>query len=183
MHSIVTTSLAAIAVALAALVGCGATEPVEPLASDLSFALDGERWTATTPVTATVSAYGYQLFAELRFEDRFPLRQSIHFSVSHGEWDGVGDYPLALRSADDDVYVSFVGEADGDATIANYYADADAPGELRVTRYDPETGEVEGTFFGTFVVTDLYEGQPLRELPDTLRVTDGRFRATFEDRR
>ncbi|MDT7858168.1 hypothetical protein RQM47_16085 [Rubrivirga sp. S365] len=125
-----TRSIAALALA-AALAGCGATEPVDPAPdTELSFLLNAERWTANTETRATLTDYGFQVFAELRFDDRFPLRQGIGFNVPASEWDGVGTYPIALRSIDDDVY---------ETTI--------------------------------------------RELPDTLRVTDGQFRTVLAGRR
>ena len=58
-----------------------------------------------------------------------------------------------------------------------------ARGGFEVTRYDAATGAIEGRFEGTFVVDSNYVRVTRRELPDTLRVTEGRFRAVVEDRR
>lgn len=186
MHNALLLLLGAVAAAVAALAGCGAAEPTDPAGqTGLSFLLNGERWTANTEVQAGLTGYGLQVFGQLRFDDRFPLRQQVGFSVPLSEWDGAGTYPTALRSVDDDVYVATIYELDGDALVASYKAvGASAErGGLEVVRYDPATGDIEGRFEGTFVVDADDRGQPLRELPDTLRVTDGRFRAVVEDRR
>ena len=184
--SLVRALLAPTLLAVAVLAGCGTAEPSDPVGdAELAFLLNGERWTANTEAQAVLTDYGLVVFAELRFNDRFPYRQRIGFSVPAGEWGGVGTYPIARRSVNDLPYAAYVGELDGDAIIAGY--DPTGPtaerGGFEVTRYDGATGEVEGQFEGTFVVDPSDLGQPLRELPDTLRVTEGRFRAVIEDRR
>lgn len=174
-------------VATATLAGCGAAEPTDEVADEtaLAFLLNGERWEATEETEAVLTDYGLVVFADRWLEGRFPLRQHVGFSVPAAEWDGVGSYPIARRTVGGAPYVASVIEADGDAIIAAYDAVGPAAerGGFEVTRYDADTGEVVGRFGGVFVVDPSDRGQPRRELPDTLRVTDGRFRAVVEDRR
>ena len=170
----------------AALVGCGATEPVDRDGpTELTFLLDGERWTANVGVQAGLTDYGFQVFSELRFDDRFPRRQHLGFSVPLGVWDGVGVYPIAGRYVGEEYYTALLKESDGDAGIASYYPVGAAAevGGLEVTRYDEATGEVEGRFEGVFAVAPGSRDQTLRELPDTVRVTEGRFRAVLRGHR
>ena len=151
----------------------------------LAFLLSDEEWTANTEVQSVLTDYGLVLFAELRFDDRFPLRQRIGFAVPATEWVGAGTYPIGSRSVDGVPYSAYVGELDGDAIIASYdpVSAESGRGGFEVTRYDETSGQVEGRFQGTFVVDPTDVGQPLRELPDTVRVSDGRFKAVVEDRR
>ena len=81
MKTAILTFAGALAVSAAVLAGCGATEPTDPVdpvdptddGTAFTFLLDGERWTANTPTRAILTGYGFSLFTELRFEDRFPL--------------------------------------------------------------------------------------------------------------
>lgn len=171
----------ALAVSAAALVGCGATEPTDGDTA-LTFLLNGQRWTSNIETQAILAKPGLVLFTELRFDDRFPLRQNVGFSVPASEWAGVGTYPIHPRFIGDDLYSAYIGESDGDATLA-VYRPVGTGGRLEVTRYDEATGEVEGRFEGVYAVDPNYARIPQRELPDTLRVTEGRFRAVIEDRR
>ncbi|MDT7858169.1 hypothetical protein RQM47_16090 [Rubrivirga sp. S365] len=176
-------ALSALALAAAALAGCGATEPVDPAPdTELSFALNGEPWTANTDVEAVLTEPGLVVFAELRFDDRFPLRQGIGFAVP---WRGTGVYPIIEHREGGRLQGGYVNEADGDATIALYepVGGAAERGGFEVTRYDEATGAIEGRFAGVFVVDSNYVRVTRRELSDTLRVTDGHFRAVVEDRR
>ena len=80
------------------------------------------------------------------------------------------------------MYSALLVESDGDATIAAYRPIKDR-GLLVVTQYDEETGEVEGRFEGVYAVDPDHVRISRRELPDTFRVTEGRFRTVVEDRR
>ena len=71
-------------------------------------------------------------------------------------------------------------EINGDAIIATYHPAAPASGGFEITSYDPATRVLEGTFEVTFVVDDGHRRNERRLLPDTVRVTDGRFRVTVE---
>lgn len=175
--------LGALGLSVLTLAGCGATQPEDDIGeTEFTFLLNGERWTANVPTQAILSGYGIVIFSTLEFNDRFPLRQAVGFGAA---WRGVGVYPIALRTEDGQVYSGYVNESDGDATIAHYRpvgASAEQSG-FEITRYDETTGEVEGRFEGVFAVDPNYVRVTRRELPDTLRVTEGRFRAIVEDRR
>ena len=173
----------ALVLLVAAVAGCGATDPADPAGdTEMTFLLNGERWTANTPAQAILTAYGLVVFAELRFDDRFPLRQSSGFALP---WRGTGIYPLAAYREGGRLQGAYVNESDGDATIALYtpVGEAAEQGGLEVTAYDEATGAIAGRFEGVFVVDPNYARVSRRELPDTLRVTEGRFRAVVEDRR
>lgn len=164
--------------------GCDAADPpLEDTDGTLAFTLNGTPWTHTTEPVATLTPYGFSLHAEWHSEALYPYRQSFSVSLTHVEWNGVGVYPIARRTVDGEPYLAFLNESDGDATIANYYPVEGAAGRFEVTRFDAGTGAFEGRFAGTFAVDPNQRNQPLRALPDTLRVTDGRFRAVLEDRR
>ena len=185
MRSLSFIALAAF-VSAAAAAGCGATEPVDPAGdTEMTFLLNGEPWTANTPTEAILTAYGLVVFADLRFDDRFPLRQGVGFSVPLSEWDGAGTYPTAFRFVDGTAYSGYVSESDGDAGIARYrpVGEAAERGGFEVTAYDEATVDIEGRFEGVFAVDPGDARVSRRELPDTLWVTEGRFRAVVEDRR
>ncbi len=173
--------------ALLALAACD-SEPEELSADEgaFSFLLNGESWVPNTTVHAGLTGEKrLGVFSELRFEDRFPLRQVAGLSVPFA---GLGTYEIAERSVEGEFYSAYITEDDGDATIAFYRSTAHAlpdgsEGRIVVAEYDEATGAVAGTFRGVFVVDSSDVRQPRRELPDTLVVTEGVFRATVDDRR
>lgn len=176
-------ALGALGLAVMTLAGCGATQPDDNIGeTEFTFLLNGERWTASIPTRAVIVSSRLVVSSELLFSNRFPLRQAAGFAVP---WRGVGAYPISQRIEDGDTYTGYISESDGDATNALYLPTGPAAerGGFEVTRYDEVTGEIEGRFEGIFVVTPLYLQVKQRELPDTLRVTEGRFRAVLEDRR
>lgn len=176
-------ALGALGLAAVTLAGCGATQPDDDIGeTEFTFLLNGERWTANRPVRAVIVSTRLVVSTELHFDNRFPLLQAAGFAVP---WSGVGIYPIARRIEGSEVYTGYFNESDGDATIAVYrpVGPAAERGGFEVTRYDEVTGKIEGRFDGIFVVDSNYVRVTRRELPDTLRVTEGRFQAVVEDYR
>lgn len=173
-----------VVIALAAWSGCGATEPEEAAPNlDFSLVLNGERWNPTRGPQASLSDYGLSVFADRWLEDRFPLNQRVSFTIPASKWRGVGVYPLDFGVVDGIRVYAGMHESDGDAGIARYNpvgGSATREG-FEVTRYDG--GIIEGRFEGVFVVDPSDAPKKARVLPDTLRVTDGRFRLVVNDRR
>lgn len=178
-----TRRLAVLIVIACVLAGCGATEPSD-LAADgeISFLLNGEPWQPTDPPLAARSPFGYQVIASYWIDGRFPLHQRILFSVPGAEWAGVRRYPLDFGvDGDGSPQKSSFIEANGDEIVTRY--EPLPGGSFEVTRYDEATGEIEGRFEGVFAIDPDDKDATYRLLPDTLRVTEGRFRAVVEDRR
>jgi len=63
----------------------------------------------------------------------------------------------------------------------------ESDGDVTISSYDSTTGIMTGTFHTTIVVDSADRvsepGEPPRRRPDTLRFTNGEFRAKVEDRR
>ena len=112
-----------------------------------------------------------------------PAYRGAGFSVPASAWDGVRRYPLDLgAAADGRRHAAYFVESDGDVSIA-IYDPVEGGGWFEVTRYEEATGAFEGRFEGVFAVRPYHAASPRRELPDTLRVTGGRFRTVVDDRR
>ena len=163
---------------LVALAGCDSDEQPRP-ETELTFLLNGERWTNDQEVVAAALPFAFQLFTEDWLEGQFPLKHHVSFSLPALE---LGEHPITRRVIDGEVYNSAFYEIDGDAILARYYADESEPGTLDIEAYEPTTGAISGSFFGTYVVAERERNDPDRRLPDTLRVTEGRFRAVVVSR-
>ncbi len=171
---------------LLALAACD-SEPEEPaIEGEFSFLLDGTPWEANRPVRATLTEPNYlSVSGEHWIEDRFPLLRGIDFSLP---FEGPDIYPFAGDFSTGSFSGGLFAEQDGDAIIAFYYGTAlplpdGSEGRIVVDEYNAATGAIAGTFRGVFVVDSTDVGHPRRELPDTLVVTEGVFRATVDDRR
>jgi hypothetical protein len=163
--------------------GCSSTEPADPAdAGEISFLLNGEPWPETTPTVVAQSLYGYEVTADHWIEGRFPLHRRISFVVPAAEWVGPQRYPLDFGLDDrGSPQSSAFTEMNGDEIVARYRP---LPGgAFEVTRYDEATREIAGRFEGVFVVDADDVDADYRLLPDTVRVTEGRFRAPVDDRR
>ncbi len=73
-------------------------------------------------------------------------------------------------------------ESDGDVHIASYYPIHSNPGvaTLTLTNAGKNRKIAEGTFEVTYVVREVDRNSPFRRKPDTLSVTNGRFRVVLE---
>ena len=177
-----TAMLTAVALVVGAA-GCGSTDPVDPADEPgMTLRLNGELWASTGPALAPLSVVGLSVFAERWLDGRYPLYRGVGFRVPASAWAGAGRYPLE-SGADEGRRTAYFVESDGDVSIALYWAVPEAGGWVEVTRYDETTGALEGRFEGVFAVQPDHAASPRRELPDTLRVTEGRFRAVVDDRR
>ena len=178
-----TPRLAFLAVVACVLTSCSTSETSDVVAGgELLFMLNGEPWRPTDPPLIARNAYAYQLAADRWIDGQFPLHQGIYFVVPHAEWTGVGRYPLDFGpdSRGGPQRGDFA-EMNGDEIVSRY--EPLPGGGFEVTRYDEETGEIEGRFDGVYVIGPLDVASDLRRLPDTLRVTEGRFRGMLDDRR
>ena len=170
------------AAALLVLAACDAGEPADAADGEVSFLLNGEPWPADDPPYVDRTLYGYGVSALDWIEGRYPLYRTIYFIVPDAEWDGVGRYPLDFGiDGRGSPQIGYFIEMNGDEIVTRY--EPLAGGELEVTRYDEATGEIEGRFEGVYVIDPGDTEATYRLLPDTLRVTEGRFRAVVEDRR
>ena len=107
-------------------------------------------------------------------------------------YEDVGSYPLIREKYEDGFNTHYTGsrfhEAELDALLASYSSTDDtSANQLTITSYDSTTGIMTGTFHTTVVVDSADRvsepGEPPRRRPDTLRFTNGEFRAKVEDRR
>jgi len=118
----------------------------------------------------------------------YPHNESLQLSVAYR---GPRGYSLVrmMRSREPRLIsgTSYF-ESDGDVTISSYHSTDDtSANQLTITSYDSTTGIMTGTFHTTVVVDSADRvsepGEPPRRRPDTLRFTNGEFRAKVEDRR
>ena len=177
------------------LAGCGLTDdpPVDPPANPVTddtvvftARLNGNPWIAEAPRASLSRGADLTVLAVDPDETRYPYEQGLFFIVPI---EGVGSYSLNRSTRMDNpgtpeevfhLYGAILQEAYGDQVNSEYHATQDPANRLVVTRYDGVNGYVEGTFAATLVVDLSSES---RELPDTLRFTDGRFRVRVEDLR
>ena len=174
--------LTVLALLVGAIAGCGSTEPTEATDGEISFLLNGEPWQPTAPPVIARSAYAYEIIADHWIDGRFPLHQGIYFVVPDAEWAGVQRYPLDFGpDGRGGPQRGDFAEMNGDEIVSRY--EPLPGGGFEVTRYDEETGQIEGRFEGVYVIDPLDTASDLRRLPDTLRVTEGRFRGVVDDLR
>jgi hypothetical protein len=175
-------SVLALLVPAALAFGCGAAGvgEAEPPESFVEATVNGSFWRAPASGDLHADRKVLVLGADsLNIADYY--RQSISFVIP---FSGEGRYSLKRSRLPDGmpeqvwIYGAIFNEVDYDATIAGY-AGVEAEGTgLHVTRYDADAGIVEGTFSAVLVLDgEVSErAQRLRRYPDTVRVTDGRFR-------
>lgn len=169
------------------LIGCSLLGGEKKTMTEVFFTaqLNGQPWEAvpdayleclSTPGSAEVSMLqlvgvqshqqGYW-FDRLRLPVPFPGARS--FSLTRDEKQPRG---------------TIFSEGESDALVAVYYPTNDSSANrMEITRYDAESGLMEGTFRTTLVVEEVNVDDPMRRQPDTLRFTEGRFRVTVEDHR
>lgn len=146
--------------------------------------LNGERWVADVQPTVINRANRFDIVGIRNSETSF-WNEQLAFSLP---FRGTGSYSVVWGERQGDLYGGLFFEADGDARVATYYPQSDSSDNyLTVTRYDPETGVMEGRFRTTLVVSPddqmTEPGEPERRRADTLRFTDGSFRIVLDDRR
>jgi hypothetical protein len=169
--------------------GCDGPTPPEsepPVFNGYFTALkDGEAWGAdriygsidTRPDSAGVPVNRIGLrgvsLDELDLED-----ESISLG---GPFRGEGVYEMESPGILDQTSGGF-SLLDGDGVLATYNLFPPDTSSFTVTTYDSETGVMEGTFEMALERTFL-SGHDLPPPPDTIRLTEGRFRVLVEDRR
>ncbi len=82
----------------------------------------------------------------------------------------------------DTVYASFgTSLDDGDVGGDSYFTSEEAGNQITITSLNPEAQEVKGNFDVMLVVTDEHRfDRATPQVPDTVRFTNGQFRARYE---
>lgn len=174
---------------LCTLVGCGLTDtptPDIPVDDTLFFTgfVNGDAFAGVAPVSGISPGPDFSVSASDPAEQRYPYERSIYFSIPI---ESIGTYSLnrttrisneGTGSAMFHLYGIGMQESYGDQVNSEFRPVVEEVNRLVVTRYDGVGGYAEGTFEATLVVDFSSRS---RELPDTLRITDGRFRTRIRD--
>lgn len=153
------------------LIGCDLFGDTEP-ESYIRMRLNGAHWKGNEYMNI-VNRDGLYLISSNRYvPDKYPLLDYIGIGECSEDYECDSDF--CYVNCDD--YFSFW-ENDGDAGIARY-----GLFEMNYFEFDTQNTEIwSGHFAAVFVVDDAYAGYPQRRLPDTLRVTQGRFYIVLDE--
>lgn len=161
-----------------AAAGCDGQEVARPFYGESRFLLNGELWATSERTGMGASSVG---------DDALYLFTSSRISSPDGYTSNgisimlpdivAGSYPAQQYVVGQALYGVVFREIDYDVRIGRWES-IDPSDSVFVTRFDPATNEVEGTFEGTFVAPPRPDLP--RTLPDTLRITDGYFRAIVQ---
>lgn len=166
------------------LLGCDLIRE-EPPPSEwfLTLTLNGESWAANRFYHASITEGGASLGGSSWDERADPYHQELAIAMD-ALTIGV-QQPISWREVGPTLYGALFVESDGDAILGMSEAveDGPVPSVATVTRFDTTAGVAEGTFQGTFVIDPIHANERYRQLPDTLVVTDGRFRLPILDTR
>ncbi len=166
---------------LVLLAGCAGDSTTGPFGDDPSgvfmrAVIDGAPWRAGTwqhaPVTSLYHRESEQQFFSVSGvgvigEDRWQIGLYIPASV--------GTHSLAPTGSSGFIVYDVLGGAEGGYGELRFDTDSLDPGTVVLTRWDPEHRIIEGTFN----LTGLVYGADERL---TVTVTEGRFRAHYDDR-
>ena len=181
------------ALLVAGLISCSEDDAVEP-----PFINNGE-----VSVTLNGEDFFSQFTTSIRAETAitcFPGKMSVivNYYNEAGEERGgfnifnvpfeVGTYdihriePPRQVCLSDTVHGSFyTSVSDGDVNGDFYFPLEGAENQITLTSHNPSTREVMGTFNVVFVIIDEHRmNKTVKDAPDTIRLTDGKFKATYD---
>lgn len=177
--------------ALVGLMGCTKSTPDPQVGEDTTATLNGQAWSgfSTARKTPSDSCGLNSIYLSIQNKLSYP-RARLQAPVNCVGYCGdqslvftriplaVGVYTLSTHQpcslSANQVGVSFTTLIGGDVIRDQYQPDLSKAGLLKITKYDPQDGEIEGTFDVTLVRDNRW--QPVSDAAETVHFQNGSFR-------